>query len=52
MCGLYIVLPVVLCVLLLLLPQVPGWKIGESTSATGRWIPPPAPFGIEDPVVA
>lgn len=31
--------------------QVPGWKVGESNSATGRWIPPPVPLGIDDPVV-
>jgi hypothetical protein len=35
------------CVLL----QVPGWQVGESNSATGRWIPPPAPIGIDDPAV-
>ena len=31
--------------------KVPGWVVGESNSATGRWIPLPRPVGIWDPVV-
>jgi NADH dehydrogenase (ubiquinone) 1 alpha subcomplex subunit 13 len=34
-----------------IMKNVPGWTVGESTSATGRWIPPPTPIGIDDPVV-
>lgn len=34
-----------------IMKNVPGWKVGESNSATGRWIPPPAPIGIDDPAV-
>ncbi|KAF8055944.1 NADH dehydrogenase [ubiquinone] 1 alpha subcomplex subunit 13-B [Scenedesmus sp. PABB004] len=34
-----------------IMKNVPGWEVGKSNSATGRWIPPPAPFGIEDPML-
>eukprot|EP00879_Flechtneria_rotunda_P001572 GHRR01001731.1.p2 GENE.GHRR01001731.1~~GHRR01001731.1.p2 ORF type:complete len:146 (+),score=39.27 GHRR01001731.1:251-688(+) len=34
-----------------IMKNVPGWKVGETRSATGRWIPPPAPFGIMNPVL-
>ncbi|WIA20216.1 hypothetical protein OEZ85_006058 [Tetradesmus obliquus] len=34
-----------------IMKDVPGWEVGKSNSATGRWIPPPAPFGIDDPVL-
>lgn len=30
---------------------VAGWEVGKSTSATGRWIPPPEPFGINNPII-
>lgn len=31
--------------------QVPGWVVGGSTSATGRYIPEPRPAGIWDPML-
>jgi NADH dehydrogenase (ubiquinone) 1 alpha subcomplex subunit 13 len=34
-----------------IMKDVPGWEVGKSNSATGRWIPPPTPFGIEDPII-
>eukprot|EP00775_Hariotina_reticulata_P006878 gene6878-7094_t len=34
-----------------IMKNVPGWEVGKSNSATGRWIPPPQPFGINNPVV-
>lgn len=34
-----------------IMKNVPGWEVGRSNSATGRWIPPPTPFGIQDPVL-
>lgn len=50
--GIAVTINVLLCVgaggVLL---QVPGWEVGKSNSATGRWIPPPKPFGIDDPVL-
>ena len=32
-------------------PQVPGWVVGASTSATGRYIPAPKAAGIWDPML-
>jgi hypothetical protein len=40
-----------LMLMLMTAVQVPGWEVGKSNSATGRWIPPPAPFGIDDPIL-
>jgi hypothetical protein len=37
--------------LLLLWLQVPGWEVGAPTSSTGRWIPPPQPKGIWNPLI-
>ncbi|KIY95459.1 NADH:ubiquinone oxidoreductase B16.6 subunit [Monoraphidium neglectum] len=34
-----------------IMKNVPGWVVGESTSATGRHIPGPKPFGIWDPML-
>ncbi|KAF6261170.1 GRIM-19 [Scenedesmus sp. NREL 46B-D3] len=34
-----------------IMKDVPGWEVGKSNSATGRWIPPPKPFGIDDPIL-
>lgn len=31
--------------------HVPGWVAGAPTSATGRYIPDPRPFGVWDPMV-
>lgn len=31
--------------------NVPGWVVGESVSATGRYIPEPRPFGVWDPML-
>jgi len=34
-----------------IMAKVPGWKVGEATSTTGRYIPPPQPLGIWSPLI-